>query len=52
MPVIVDFHSHIFSDEMRSSRDVYTERDAWFATLYEDPKHRLASAEDVIAYLD
>lgn len=37
---------------MRSSRAVYLERDAWFATLYDDPKHRLASAEDVIASMD
>lgn len=33
---------------MRSRREEYLERDAWFATLYENPKHRLASAEDVI----
>jgi predicted TIM-barrel fold metal-dependent hydrolase len=50
--VIIDFHSHIFSEQMRSSRDAYLERDAWFATLYEDPKHRLASAEDVIASME
>jgi predicted TIM-barrel fold metal-dependent hydrolase len=37
---------------MRRSRADYIERDAWFATLYDDPKHRLASAEDVIASMD
>jgi uncharacterized protein len=47
--VIVDFHTHIFSDEMRGMRAEYLERDSWFGTLYEDPKHRLASAEDVVA---
>ncbi len=47
--MIIDFHSHIFSDEMRARRSEYLERDAWFSTLYEDPKHKLASAEDVIA---
>ena len=52
MPVIVDFHTHIFSDEMRSSRAAFLERDAWFATLYADPRHRLASAEDVVASMD
>lgn len=46
--MIIDFHSHIFSDEMRANRSGYLERDQWFSTLYEDPKHRLASAEDVI----
>jgi predicted TIM-barrel fold metal-dependent hydrolase len=50
--VIIDFHSHIFSDEMRNSREAYLERDAWFATLYDDPRHRLASAEDVVASMD
>lgn len=46
--VIIDFHAHIFSDEMRANREAYLQRDAWFNTLYEDPKHRLASAEDVV----
>ena len=37
---------------MRSNRSDYIERDSWFATLYENPKHRLASAEDVIASME
>lgn len=47
--MIIDFHTHIFSDDMRARREEYMERDPWFATLYEDPRHRLASAEDVVA---
>jgi uncharacterized protein len=47
--VIIDFHTHVFSDEMRARRAEYLERDDWFSTLYEDPRHRLASAEDVVA---
>ena len=47
--MIVDFHTHVFSDEMRANRAKFLERDGWFGTLYEDPKHRLVSAEDVIA---
>lgn len=47
--MIIDFHTHIFSDEMRANRSDYAERDPWFATLYEDPRRRLASAEDVVA---
>jgi uncharacterized protein len=50
--VIVDFHSHIFSDEMRAHRQRFLERDPWFHTLYENSKHRLASAEDVIASME
>ncbi len=47
--MIIDFHSHIFSDEMRLRREEYTQRDPWFATLYADPRRKLASAEDVVA---
>jgi uncharacterized protein len=47
--MIIDFHAHIFTDDMCASRDAYLERDAWFASLYEDPKHKLASVEDVVA---
>ncbi len=46
--MIIDFHTHIFPDEVRDSRAEYLERDAWFGTLYENPRHKLASAEDVI----
>jgi uncharacterized protein len=49
--MIIDFHAHIFSDEMRADRRSFTERDAWFGTLYEDPKRKLASAEDVVAHM-
>lgn len=50
--MIIDFHAHTFSDEARASREELSERDAWFAALYGDPKHKLASAEDVIASME
>lgn len=50
--MIIDFHTHIFPDEVRASRDEYLERDVWFGTLYEDPKHKLASAEDVVRSME
>src|SRR5947208_1200839 len=34
---------------MRADRELFLARDSWFNTLYENPRHRLASAEDVIA---
>lgn len=37
---------------MRARRSEYLERDAWFSTLYEDPKHRLASAEELVDSMD
>ena len=47
--MIVDFHTHIFPDEVRTARDEFLQRDAWFGVLYENPKNKLASAEDVVA---
>jgi hypothetical protein len=50
--VIVDFHAHVFSDDMRANRGAFIERDSWFGTLYENPQHRLASAEDVVSSME
>jgi predicted TIM-barrel fold metal-dependent hydrolase len=50
--LIVDFHTHIFPDEVRASREEFLERDAWFGTLYENPRNKLASAEDVVASME
>ena len=50
--MIIDFHAHVFNDDMRTNRANYIERDSWFGTLYENPKHRLASAEDVVASME
>lgn len=47
--MIVDFHAHIFPPEMQARRSELAERDSWFASLYGNPKRRLASAEDVVA---
>ena len=47
--MIIDCHSHVFFDEVRERRWVFQGRDAWFGTLYERPKTRLAAAEDVVA---
>src|SRR3954452_20042284 len=33
---------------MRANREDYLDRDRWFSALYENPRHRLASAEDVV----
>lgn len=37
---------------MRENRDRYIGRDKTFAALYDDPKARMASAEDLIAVMD
>ena len=37
---------------MRKHRDRYLKRDRTFATLYADPKARMATADDLIAVMD
>src|SRR4051812_38255266 len=50
--MIIDFHTHIFPDEVRKHKAEFQERDPWFGLLYENPKARLASVEDLIASMD
>ncbi len=47
--MIIDCHSHVFFDEVRARRAVFLARDPWFGTLYEPPKSKLATAEEVVA---
>lgn len=50
--MIIDFHSHVFPDEVRRERDRFMARDPWFATLYARPDSKLARAEDVLKAMD
>ncbi|HEX8218149.1 MAG TPA: amidohydrolase family protein [Chloroflexia bacterium] len=50
--MIIDFHTHVFPDEVRADREGFLEREAWFGSLYADPKRKLASAEDVVASME
>ena len=50
--MIVDFHTHIFPDDVRRRRDRYLKTDSTFAELYADPRARMATAEDVIMAMD
>jgi predicted TIM-barrel fold metal-dependent hydrolase len=49
---IVDAHVHIFPDEIVKHRERFLERDDWFRQLYESPRARLASAQDLVASMD
>ena len=49
---VIDFHTHIFPPHMREHRARHVERDTTFATLYSDPKARMATAEDLISVMD
>ncbi len=51
MPV-VDSHVHILPDEFRSGRDHFLKSDATFRALFNDPKAKTASAEDLIREMD
>lgn len=47
--VVLDVHTHIYPPELNLDREQCLQRDEWFACLYEHPKSRLASAEDLLA---
>ncbi len=50
--MIIDSHTHVLPPRVKEGRGAYVVRDAAFAAIYEDPKARIATAEDVIAELD
>jgi len=50
--MIVDFHTHVFSPEIKKNRDKYIERDPCFALLYSDPKAKIATADELITSMD
>ena len=51
-PVIIDFHVHVFSPNIRQKREDYLRKDACFRSLYSNPKAKLATAEELIAAMD
>ena len=48
----MDFHTHLFSPQVKKNRDEYIEADPCFALLYSDPKAKLVTAEELIASMD
>lgn len=50
--VIIDFHTHVFPPEVKEDRDRYVPPDPCFSELYNSPKARIATAEDIIAGMD
>ena len=50
--MIVDFHTHIFSPRFREKREEYLKRDATFASLFSNPRSRMATAEELVAAMD
>ena len=48
----IDAHTHIFAPEVVQARDRLFARDRYFRELYEHPRARLATAEQLVAELD
>ena len=52
LPVIIDFHTHVFPPQIKKKRSKYIERDPCFALLYSNPDSKMATAEELIASMD
>ena len=50
--MIIDFHTHVFSPEIKKNRSKYIDSDPCFAILYSTPDARLATADELIASMD
>lgn len=50
--MIVDFHIHLFPKKVRENRLEFCVQDRGFASIYSSPKAKVASASDIIRYLD
>lgn len=50
--MIVDFHTHVFPEEILRSRESYAKRDPWFAECYGNPRSRAVDASALIASMD
>ena len=48
----IDAHTHIFPPDVVASRERLFSRDPFFKELYENPRARMASAEQLVAELD
>ena len=50
--MIIDFHTHIVPPKVKQNRDEYARQCRSFASIYSDPKAKLATAEEIIAAMD
>ena len=49
---VVDAHTHLFPPDVITRRELFLKRDRWFGHLYENPKAKLAAAEDILESMD
>jgi len=52
LAMIIDFHTHIFSPEIKNNREKYAGADPCFDILYSAPNARIATAEELITSMD
>jgi predicted TIM-barrel fold metal-dependent hydrolase len=50
--MIIDFHTHIFSPDVKNHREKYINEDRLFASLYSNPRAKLITADDLISAMD
>ena len=50
--MIIDFHTHIFSPQIKKNRGKYIDSDPAFAILYSQKDAKLATADELIASMD
>ncbi|MFC2012844.1 amidohydrolase family protein [Chloroflexota bacterium] len=50
--MVIDFHTHVFSPDIKKNRKKYIDNDPCFAILYSDPKARLVTADELIKSMD
>lgn len=50
--MIIDFHTHIFPPQVIENRQSYTDCDPCFAALYENPKAKMITAEELVESMD
>ena len=50
--MIIDFHTHLFSDDTRQNREKYFDGESAFQLLYDSPKSKIVSAEETISAMD
>ncbi|MBF0258564.1 MAG: amidohydrolase family protein [Desulfamplus sp.] len=50
--MIIDFHTHIFPDDICNSRENYFDNEPAFKLLYNSPSSKIASAPDLLQIMD
>ena len=50
--MILDCHTHIFPDPVRTNREAFCQKDEGFSLLYGNPKARMSGVRDLIASMD